>query len=100
MAAPKNSSNAGVQRRVNELLSELQEYISAGVISVNQVALILRQEGATISEPGTTENDHAAEEQPSVMEVNVSACSMHRFCILNALFPVSNFFRLALLYCV
>jgi hypothetical protein len=51
-----------------------------------------------MSEPGTKEDDHAAEEQPSVVEVNVSACSVYRFCILNALFPASSLFRLALLY--
>jgi hypothetical protein len=81
MTAAESSSSTGVQRRVNEIVSELQGYISAGFISVNQVASLLRQEGAPMSKPGTKNDAPEFDQRPSVAEVNVSACSEYRFCI-------------------
>jgi hypothetical protein len=75
-SAAEISSSTGVQCRVNEIVSELHGYISAGFLSIDRVASLLRQEGTTTSSVPCTKNLDAAKEQPSVGEANVSACSI------------------------
>jgi hypothetical protein len=67
----ETSLGTGVQSRIDKILSELKGYIETGLITMEEV-IVLLQEGPKLRPTKTTKDD----EQPSMTDVNVSLCSL------------------------